>query len=88
MKLFKSLSVAIATVALAGGVVSAQAEGYTRQQVRAELEDAVRKGEICAFREPGLTLRELCQNRYPVIATSSGNRPSQEVSSTGAAQPK
>jgi len=65
MKLVKSLSSAITAVALVGSFASAQAAGYTREQVRAELAEAVRNGDILAESESGLTLRELYPHRYP-----------------------
>lgn len=72
MKFVKTLSSAMAAVALAGTVVSAHADGFTREQVRAELADAVRNGDLLADGETGLTIRELYPHRYPARSPTIG----------------
>jgi hypothetical protein len=58
-----------ATLAAAG----AQAQtGKTREEVKAELAEATRTGNIIANGESGLTLRELYPQRYPAVATAPG----------------
>ena len=46
--------------------------GKTREEVRAELAEATRTGNIMANGESGLTLRELFPQRYAAVATASG----------------
>ena len=69
----KTKFTAIALV-LASGLISgasAFAE-VTREQVKAELIDAIRTGDIMAGGEIGLKLNELHPNSYPVMQTQSG----------------
>jgi hypothetical protein len=46
--------------------------GKTRDEVRAELAQAMRTGNVMANGESGLTLRELFPQRYPATATAPG----------------
>ena len=53
---------------LAAFAASAQAQaGKTREQVRAELDEAIRTGDMIAG-ESGLKLNELYPQRYPAVA--------------------
>jgi hypothetical protein len=42
------------------------AQGKTREQVRAELREAQRNGDVMANSESGQTLKDLNPGRYPV----------------------
>jgi hypothetical protein len=44
--------------------------GKTREQVRAELAEAVRNGDVMAAGESGLTLRQMFPQRYPQAAVA------------------
>jgi len=65
----------------------ATAMGKTREQVRAELAEAVRTGDILADGDQGLTLRELYPHRYATVAAKAGTVREQELSSIGASMP-
>ena len=56
------------------GVYSAKSTtaGKTRQQVNAELADAIRTGDIYAGGEPTVKLNELFPDRYPAKHTAAG----------------
>jgi len=45
---------------------TAVAQGKTREQVRAELREAQRNGDVMANSESGQTLKDLNPGRYPV----------------------
>jgi hypothetical protein len=55
----------LTAIALAGLVGAAHAQSLTRDQVRSELAEAQRTGDIFAPGDSGLTLRELYPYRYP-----------------------
>jgi predicted RNase H-like HicB family nuclease len=64
---------ALLALAAALAAASAQAQtGKTREEVRAELAEAIRTGNVIANGESGLTLRELFPQRYPAIASAPG----------------
>jgi predicted RNase H-like HicB family nuclease len=70
----KSLgSLAFALAGLVGAAAHAQ-PALTRDQVKAELAEAVRTGNILANGESGLTLRELYPQRYPAVPTAGATR--------------
>jgi hypothetical protein len=46
--------------------------GVTRAQVKAQLADAIRMGDMHAPGESGLTLRELNPQLYPAVAVAAG----------------
>jgi hypothetical protein len=48
--------------------------GTTREQVKAELAEAIRTGNVLANGESGLTLRELFPQRYPATPTAGATR--------------
>jgi hypothetical protein len=54
-----------AIAAFAGVVGAAHAQSLTRDEVRGELVEAQRTGDILAPGDSGLTLRELYPHRYP-----------------------
>jgi hypothetical protein len=62
-----SLGLALALSGPAATTAHAQS-ALTRDQVRAELAEALRTGSILANGESGLTLRELYPQRYPATA--------------------
>ncbi len=69
MSTTRQLSIALLLAALLG---SAAADGLTRQQVRDELAEARRTGNIDAGGEVGLKLNELYPEQYPARAALPG----------------
>jgi hypothetical protein len=65
MRVVHSLAAALA---LAGLVSAAQAQSLTRDQVRADLPEAIRTGDIAASGDSGLTLREQHPQRYEMAS--------------------
>jgi hypothetical protein len=76
----RTRAIALLVTALSTGSVMAQdtATQRTREEVRQELEEAKRMGEIPASDESGLLLREEFPERYPPKA-SSPSRTREEV---------
>jgi hypothetical protein len=71
--------------ALSALFIGAQAQsGKTTEQVRSELAEAIRSGDIISG-ESGLTLREQFPNRYPPIAKPAGLSRAQVQAELGAA---
>ena len=69
------ITFALLALAATFAAASAQAQtGKTREEVKAELAEATRTGNIIANGEGegGLTLRELYPQRYPAVATAPG----------------
>lgn len=64
---------ALALACLSAGAAHAEG-GRTREQVKAELAQAVRSGDIVANGESGLTLRELYPQRYPAAPAAGVTR--------------
>lgn len=71
MKSLASASHALAAVALLGAASLTQAQGLTREQVKAELAEAIRTGEIVVD-EQGHKANEKWPGRYPARAAVSG----------------
>lgn len=69
-----ALAGALALLFAASGAHAAQDAGTTRAQVRAELADAKRDGDVLAAGERGITLRELNPQRYAQQAVSAKSR--------------
>lgn len=70
MKLLTITSAVLITVA---GAAPAFAQSpLSREQVRAELFEAVRTGEITQAGDQGLKLNELFPNQYPAVAKPAG----------------
>ena len=67
-------AVTLAVAALsAGQALAADTDApKTREQVRAELREAQRTGDIVADGETGQKLNQLYPNRYPATATAQG----------------
>lgn len=66
-------AIALAVAALSAGQALAQdATPKTREQVRAELQDAIRNGDLQADGETGMTYRQLYPSRYPAAAVAAG----------------
>jgi predicted RNase H-like HicB family nuclease len=72
-KALGSLGLALALAGLMATTAHAQS-ALTRDQVRAELAEAVRTGNILVNGESGLTLRELYPQRYPAAPTAGATR--------------
>ena len=71
-KTLSTLSLALAALA-AGNALAAEAGGpKTRDQVRAELADAQRTGDIFGSGESGKKLNELYPSQYPAQAVAQG----------------
>jgi hypothetical protein len=70
MKVFH-LAGALALLATLGTQGHAQSAN-TRDQVRSELAEAIRSGDILAPGDSGLTMRELHPERYPAAAVTTG----------------
>jgi hypothetical protein len=60
--------------------------GKTREEVRAELAEATRTGNIMANGESGLTLRELFPQRYAAVAAAPGLTRAQVIGELEAAR--
>ncbi len=66
-------AVTLAAAFAAGHAAAADASApKTREQVKAELAEAVRTGNIVAGGDTGLKANELAPHRYPVQATGPG----------------
>jgi predicted RNase H-like HicB family nuclease len=65
---------------------AATTAGKTRDQVRAELVEAQRTGNIQAFGNSGKNLNELYPNRYPAKAVAQGKTREQVLSELAQAQ--
>ena len=65
-----------ATIALAGLTIAgtSMAQGLTREQVRAELTQAVAQGTLIADGQTGATFRELNPSRYPAMTRVGKSR--------------
>ena len=73
-----------ATIALAGLTIAgtSMAQGLTREQVRAELAQAVAQGTLIADGQTGATFRDLSPTLYPQMqATLPQNRDAQNAQS-------
>ena len=68
---FTRIASAFALLALLGAQLHAQSE-KTREQVRNELAEAIRNGDVLAPGESGLTLRELHPERFPAAPATVG----------------
>jgi hypothetical protein len=66
MTMIGNISLALALVAGAG--IALAEGGRTREQVKAELAEAQRTGDVIANGETGLKLNELSPGRYPMYA--------------------
>ena len=97
MKTSYAAIIAISLSALATGYASAEyaipdttpavtTAGKTRDQVRAELVEAQRTGNIQAFGNSGKNLNELYPNRYPAKAVAQGKTREQVLSELAQAQ--
>lgn len=74
MKTAYASAIALAVAALTAGQALAadDAVGKTRAEVRAELAEAIRTGNIVESGESSLTLAERFPNRYPAQAVAAG----------------
>jgi Domain of unknown function (DUF4148) len=72
MKSLNTLSLVLATASLLGSASLVQAEGLTREQVKAELAEARRNGALIADPDTGATFRDLAPHRYPALPTTTG----------------
>jgi hypothetical protein len=70
----------IALAIAAAFTAAAHADGgKTREQVRAELAEAVRNGDVMAPGESGLTLRQLYPQRYPAAPVAAAGVTREQV---------
>jgi hypothetical protein len=67
-------TIALLLLAAAAGVHAQTASGRTTQEVRAELMQAIRNGDMIANGETGLTWRELYPQRYGAAPASTLTR--------------
>jgi hypothetical protein len=72
MKSIKYITTVLAAASLLGGLTTSHAGGLTRAQVKAELLEAIRTGDIPATGDHGLTERELYPHRYPARVMEAG----------------
>lgn len=72
MKSLNTLSLVLASAALLSSASLVQAEGLTREQVKAELADAKRNGTLIADGETGATYRDMNPDRYPALQATAG----------------
>ena len=70
MKLLTIASAAL--IAVAGSTQAMSDSGRTRAEVKAELAEAIRTGDIIGSGESGLRLNQLHPHRYPTVAKPSG----------------
>ena len=68
----KALATAIMVTATLAGMSAAHAEGKTREQVKAELAEAIRNGDLIADGETGAKFNQLYPNRYPQPVLAQG----------------
>src|SRR5450830_1806845 len=68
----KTKFTAIALVLASALIGSTSFAGVSREQVQAELAQAIRSGDITANGEVGLKLNELYPNRYPAKQVQAG----------------
>ena len=73
MKISYTAIIALTLSTLAAGYASAADVGKTRDQVRAELVEAQRTGDILAQGNSGKKLNELYPSQYPAKAVVQGN---------------
>lgn len=73
MKTSYAATIALSLVTLAASHAMAMSSApLTREQVRAELEQAQRSGDIVAYGDRGLKLNELHPEKYPTKPASQG----------------
>ncbi|WP_284309668.1 DUF4148 domain-containing protein, partial [Hydrogenophaga electricum] len=65
---------AAAVLAIAAGQAVAADQGLSREQVQAELQQAIRDGSLVAGGDSGQTLAELSPNRYPAVQAQGLSR--------------
>lgn len=70
MTKFRNTTFALAPPAAAGGALSQGA--FTREQVKAELAEAIRTGDIIGNSETGQKLNEMYPGRYPAKPVMAG----------------
>jgi hypothetical protein len=70
MKLLTIASAAL--IAVAGSTQAMADPGRTRAEVKAELAEAIRTGDIIGSGELGLRLNQLYPDRYPTVAKPTG----------------
>lgn len=85
MKTLSTLAIALASASLLVAAHTVQAQGLTREQVRAELAEAVRTGDI-VHGERSLKANEIQPNRYPAPAAVPGKTRQQVRDELAAAQ--
>lgn len=66
------LSSLLATQAFANHHEHAAHDGKTRAQVKAELAEAIKNGDMIADSESGMTFREMFPSQYPARAEAPG----------------
>lgn len=86
MKTSYAAIIALTLSTLAAGYASAADVGKTRDQVRAELAEAQRTGDIVAFGDSGKKLNELYPSRYPAQAVVQGKTRAQVLAELAEAQ--
>lgn len=71
MNSIRPISLVIAVASLLG-TSSTQAQGFTREQVRSELAEAIRNGDMIADYQTMQTYRQLAPHRYPAGTVAAG----------------
>jgi hypothetical protein len=72
-KYLSTLTLALAALAAGNALAADAAAAKTRDQVRAELAEAQRTGDIVAHGNSGQKLNELYPSQYPAKAVTQGN---------------
>lgn len=85
-KTLSTLTLALAALAAGNALAADAAAPKTRDQVRAELIEAQRTGDIFAHGESGKKLNELYPSRYPAPAVVQGKTRAQVLAELAEAQ--
>ncbi len=72
MNTIRPIALILAIASFSGAFATAQAQGLTREQVRAELAAAIRNGDMIADYQTMQTYRQIAPHSYPARAAAAG----------------